>query len=305
MLKTILIAVPTTGARPLRPLLDDLVQQARVTESSGTRTVSILILDNSAAGSKSAREAAAACGVAYRRVEKRGYSQVRNAAIDAAWQYDALVFIDDDERPVPEWLGALVASAENNDADVVVGPVVIRLPQGAPRWLDEGRLIRQVRTQDDGPLEGPAQSGNTLVRMSTVCRTGLRFNSAFDRTGGEDSVFFHEMTQRGARMFFTRTALVFETPDQDRMTLSGVVRRAFHGGRTSAVVEAEISDMPMSRRLIRRAGKLSRALCRVLFGTVCGRSVDCVLGMQDISFVCGWGTALITGRSGSAVSLSE
>lgn len=65
--------------------------------------------------------------------------------------------------------------------------------------------------------------------MSTVRRTGLRFRSAFDRTGGEDTVFFHEMAQRGARIFFTRAALVFETPDRDRLTLSGVVRRAFRG----------------------------------------------------------------------------
>ncbi|WP_225097428.1 glycosyltransferase family 2 protein [Streptomyces sp. CoH27] len=301
-LKNILIAVPTTGARALRPLLDDLVQQARVTESSDARRVSILLLDNSAAGSKSALEAADACDVRYRRVAKRGYSQVRNAAIDAAQQYDALVFIDDDERPVPGWLRALITGAENNDADVVVGPVVVRLPEDAPQWLDEGRLIRQVRPQEDGPLEGPAQSGNTLVRMSAVRRAGLRFNPAFDRTGGEDSVFFHEMAQRGARFFYTRAALVFETPDQDRMTLSGVARRAYRGGRTSAVVEAEIRTRPMSRRLIRRAGKLARALFRILSGAVCRRPVDCVLGMQDISFVCGWSVALVTGLPGSAVS---
>ncbi len=42
---------------------------------------------------------AAACGVEYVRVPAPGFSQVRNAAMDAAGQYDALVFIDDDERP--------------------------------------------------------------------------------------------------------------------------------------------------------------------------------------------------------------
>ena len=296
-LKTILITVPTTGARPLRPLLDDLAQQAHGAENSSGRTASVMLLDNSPAGSQTARVAAAACGVEYRRVELPGFSQVRNAAMDAAQQHDALVFIDDDERPVPGWLRALITSAEANDADVVVGPVAVRLPPHAPRWLGGGRLIRQVRTQEDGPLEGFAQSGNTLVRMSTVRRTGLRFHSAFDRTGGEDSVFFHEMVQRGARIFFTRAALVFETPDQDRLTLPGVVHRAFRGGRTAAVVEAEIRDVPMSRRLIRRAGKLARAFCRIFSGTVCGRPADCVRGMQDVAFVCGWGTALLAGAS--------
>jgi hypothetical protein len=45
------------------------------------------------------------------------------------------------------------AHAEANNADVVVGPVAVRLPPDAPQRLDGGRLIRQVRTQPDGPLE--------------------------------------------------------------------------------------------------------------------------------------------------------
>lgn len=100
-LKTILVTVPPTGARPLRPLLDDLAQQARATESNDARTVSVMLLDNSAAGSEPARAAAAACEVEYRRVETPGFSRVRNAAMEEAQRYDALVFIDDDERLAP------------------------------------------------------------------------------------------------------------------------------------------------------------------------------------------------------------
>jgi glycosyltransferase involved in cell wall biosynthesis len=132
-LKTILVTVPTTGARPLRPLLDDLAQQARATESNDARKVSVMLLDNSAAGSEPARAAAAACEVEYRRVETPGFSRVRDAAMEEAQRYDALVFIDDDERPVPGWFRALVARAEANNADVVVGPVAVRLPPDAPR----------------------------------------------------------------------------------------------------------------------------------------------------------------------------
>lgn len=51
----------------------------------------------------------------------------------------------------------------------------------------------------------------------------------------------------------------------------------------------------MPRRLIRRTGKLARALCRILSGTVCGRPADCVRGVQDVAFVCGWGMALLAG----------
>lgn len=181
MLKTILITVPTTGARPLRPLLDDLAQQAHGVENSSARTVSVMLLDNSPADSQTARVAAAACRVEYRRVEQPGFSQVRNAAMDAAQQHDALVFIDDDERPVPGWLRALITSAEANDADVVVGPVAVRLPPHAPRWLGGGRLIRQVRTQGTGRWKG---SRNPEIRWSACPRSVARVcASALPSTG--------------------------------------------------------------------------------------------------------------------------
>jgi succinoglycan biosynthesis protein ExoM len=180
MLKTILIAVPTTGTRPLRPLLDELVEQVRLTNCGGDRTASVVLLDNSVAGSALALAAATACEVEYQQVRTPGFSQVRNAALDAAQDHDALVFIDDDERPLHGWLRALLTCAEADDADVVVGPVVVRVPPDAPRWLDGGRLIRQAWTQEDGPLQGFAPSNNTLVRMSAVRRMGLRFDPAFD-----------------------------------------------------------------------------------------------------------------------------
>ncbi|MFF4549936.1 glycosyltransferase family 2 protein [Streptomyces sp. NPDC001435] len=293
-LKSILVAVPTTGARSVRPLLRELVQQARAVESDGTHTVSVVLLDNSATGSASARAAADACGIECLRVARKGFAQVRNAALEAAHTYAALVFIDDDEQPVPGWLHALVATAEADDADVVIGPVAVRLPPGAPRWLDEGRLIREVRTQQDGPLQGFGQSGNTLVRMSVVHRTQLRFDSAFDETGGEDAVFFNELVRQGARLFFTRAAMVWETPDPERLTPTGVVRRAYRAGRTAVVVEAAIEDLSVPRRAVRRAGKGARGLCRVLSGTVTARPVSCMRGLQDIAFVGGWALALVT-----------
>ncbi|WP_127360601.1 glycosyltransferase family 2 protein [Actinacidiphila soli] len=286
-LKTVLIAVPTTGARPLLPLLEELYVQSRAAERGG-RTVSVLLLDNSGGGSEWVRAAVARNGVTCQQVSDRGFAQVRNAALDLAAHYDALVFIDDDERPCYGWLETLVNSAEKSSADVVVGPVPVRLPPAAPRWLDGGAVLRPMRSQPDGPLHGPANSGNTLIRMATIQRLGVRFRPAFDRVGGEDTVFFTELAQRGATLVWAGAAVAQEIPDPERLTLSWTLRRAYRAGRAVARLERTLGPALFARRMHRRAGRIARGLARLLWGAVRRNSPDCVRGLMDFAFAGGW-----------------
>lgn len=294
-LKTVLIVVPTAGERPLLPLLDELVVQARAAEQGG-RAVSVLLLDNSGGGSEQVRAAVAGSGVDCRQVSERGYAQVRNAALDAAARHDALIFIDDDEHPCPRWLETLMGSAETRSADVAVGPVLVRLPPAAPRWLDGGAVLRPERSQPDGPLRGPANSGNTLLRMTTVQRMGVRFRPAFDRIGGEDTAFFSELAQRGATLVWVSAAVAEETPDPERLALSWTLRRAYRTGRAVVRLERTLGAAAPARRLHRRAGRIARGPARLLRGAVLQSSPDCVRGLMDVAFVCGWLTALCWDR---------
>ncbi|WP_459184281.1 glycosyltransferase family 2 protein [Streptomyces sp.] len=295
-LRTVLIAVPTTGTRPLRTLLGELAEQAGAA-SRGGRTVSVLLIDNSGGcGSQEVRSAAVASGADYLEVRTRGYAQVRNAALEAGRQYDALVFIDDDEQPVPGWLEALVRGAEAYDADVVAGPVPVRLPPAAPRWLADGAMLRPQSCQPDGPLRGSAASGNTLIRMSTIERLDLWFNQCFDRTGGEDTAFFTELARRGAVLVWVGAAVAFETPDPERLALAYVVRRAYRSGAATALVERAVGGMPPTRRALRRAGRIARGLFRTVHGAAARNRTGCALGLVDIAFGCGWWIAVLARR---------
>jgi hypothetical protein len=295
-LRTVLIAVPTTGTRPLRTLLGELAEQAGAA-SRGGRTVSVLLIDNSGGcGSQEVRSAAVASGADYLEVRTRGYAQVRNAALEAGRQYDALVFIDDDERPLPGWLEALVRGAETQGADVVVGPVRVRLPPAAPRWLDDGEMLRPRVRQPDGPLRGTAASNNTLIRMSTIERLGIRFNPSFDRTGGEDTAFFTELARRGATLIWVGAAIALETPDPERLALRYVVRRAYRSGAATALVERVVGGTPPARRAVRRSGRVARGLLRTARGAAARNPAGCALGLVDIAFACGWWVAFLARR---------
>ncbi|MEZ0092382.1 glycosyltransferase [Streptacidiphilus sp. EB129] len=303
-LESILVAVPTTGVRPVLPLLQELVTQARAAAGGG-RHVRVLLLDNSGDNSARARADAAAAGAEYLRVAWRGFAQVRNAALDAAAGQDALIFIDDDEWPCREWLEALVEGAEQMSADVVLGPVDVRVPADAPRWLDGGAVLRERYSQPDGPLLCPAYSGNTLLRISAVLRLQARFESRFDRSGGEDTAFFAELSRQQAVFGWVQGALAFEVPDPDRLTLRGAARRAYRSGRVQAVFEQTAATRSPAHHAVRRTGRVARGLVRIARGASTGHSPDCARGTMDLAFAWGWLASTLGAMLGPGVKGSR
>jgi hypothetical protein len=294
-----LIAVPTTGTRPLLPLLEEVTAQAHAAGRNGRR-VRVVLFDNSHNGSEPARAAARTVGAGCVRVQRRGFAQVRNAALDAADEQDALVFLDDDEWPCPQWLDALVSGAEQLCADVVVGPVAVRLSHDAPRWLAGGALLRPPHEQPDGPLRVPAYSGNTTLR-----RTGVRFKPAFDHSGGEDTEFFSRLSQHRAVFGWVQQASAVELPDPDRLTLRGATRRAYRSGRALGLVEHAVGAWRPLQGGFRRTGRIVRGLLRIVKGAATGHSPDCARGVLDVAFACGWFTSAVVGTGGPGVSGSR
>ncbi|MFC8258172.1 glycosyltransferase family 2 protein [Streptomyces sp. NPDC057291] len=289
---SVLIAVPTLGRRPLDPLLTELSRQAAEVCPLGY-VVEIALLDNSADGSVGSHIAAvhdAHC----RRVFRRGYSQVRNAALDMAAEYDALIFIDDDEIPLQGWLQALLEGAGRYRADVVWGPVRAVVPPGSPRWVAGGRTLRRACPRPDGPLcRGVAGSGNTLLRMAALRKTGLRFEEDFDLSGGEDTVFFSKVARAGARIVWIGAAWVVETQDPDRLTLTGLMKRGYRRGAASAWAQRALQERWGPRLFSRRSARAARGVVRIIGGTAVFRSSTVALGAEDLAYVSGWGATVL------------
>ena len=87
----------------------------------------VVVVDNDPEGSAEAvagaRRAAFPVPLRYRREVLPGVSFARNAALAEADLADLVAFIDDDMRPAPGWLEALVAAQRATGAAAVTGPV--------------------------------------------------------------------------------------------------------------------------------------------------------------------------------------
>lgn len=144
---------------------------------------------------------------------RRGISQARNAAITKALELGAdwIAFIDDDEVADANWLQALWSAAGQHTADIVAGPV--------PQFSAEGAQIWKGPKRTEGSRMKRCAAGNVLFRTSIASENGLRFDSRFDLTGGEDTDFFSRAHRLGAVIVWTNTAIAREIVPPTRLTL--------------------------------------------------------------------------------------
>jgi len=154
----------------------------------------------------------------------------RNALLQAS-AAEWIAFLDDDEIAEPDWLATLYAARDSGD--VVFGPALAIYPATAPEWLVRGdflskRPARRAHGYDTGP------SANVLMRRASV--GVLRFDESLGRTGGEDTLFFAVLRDRGARLAFCERAVVYEPADAARSGFGALLWRNFASGHAHARV---------------------------------------------------------------------
>ncbi len=264
----VLLAIPTyRRPKGLARLLDAL---ARLDVPRGCR-LDVRVIDNSAEGGALAQVTARACNfplplhVAHE--PRQGLSRVRNAALVAALKkdYDALAFIDDDETPRPEWLRAHLAALAATGADASLGAVHADWASTPPDWVRNGGFLEQRGRVHRAPVPDAATS-NILLRLGPVRRAGLRFDPAYDLTGGEDTAFFATYAHAGGRIVFAADAIVDETVPPHRATLRWLWRRWRRTGETSARI-ALAQGSGRVRTSIRGLVRLA-AGCALTLGTL-------------------------------------
>lgn len=164
--------------------------------------------------------------VSYATSDKRGIGSARNSLIDQALlsSADFCAWIDDDEMVRPGWLTELVTVQRLFDADVVAGPVNSLLPVGTPSWILP--LYRAKARSTGAPLKSVATS-NVLFSTRLIREWRLRFDPAFDLTGGEDIAFFAQAAEHGARMIWAADAWVDEHVHTERLNRRSVYLRHF------------------------------------------------------------------------------
>jgi GT2 family glycosyltransferase len=164
-----------------------------------------------------------------------GLTAARNRLLDEADRLapDFLVFVDDDERPRPDWLDRLLADQRAHDADIVTGTVHGQVPASAPGWMARGGFFTHAPQPAFRGVSG-SHTATTLVRRAAVARAGARFEAAFALTGGEDTMFFTRLEMAGAKAVECPEAVVDETVPADRARLSWLWRRWSRTGSSEA-----------------------------------------------------------------------
>ena len=207
----------------------------------------IIVVDNDSEGpGRGAVDAIGDAGplpIQYACEPRRGIVFARNrclALANAHW----VAFIDDDETAVEDWLERLLDTASRFQADIVVGPVLARLPADAPRWIARGNLFARKRYPTGRKMAEGGGTGNVLISGALLKRAGRGFDHAHNLTGGEDSEFFAYLQSIGARKVFCNEAEATEAVPPERATLRWLLRRSFRGGQDWARVRLPRQSFP-------------------------------------------------------------
>ncbi|MGY1750494.1 glycosyltransferase family 2 protein [Modestobacter sp. SYSU DS0511] len=253
-----------TYRRPddLAAVLPLLTAQADEQTAAGHR-VEVLVVDNDPAGSGRA-VVAGHRAVRYACEPEPGIAAARNRALTEAAASDLLVFIDDDERPHPGWLGHLLRTRERTGAALVAGTVVSAFPREPDPFVAAGDFFRRRRLATGTPIT-VAATNNLLLDVRAVRARQLRFDPAFGLSGGEDTLFTRQLGRSGALMVWCAEAVVTDSVPEDRLTARWVLQRALSSGNSVARVELALAGGPVAR-LRARVLALGRGAPRVLGG---------------------------------------
>jgi succinoglycan biosynthesis protein ExoM len=268
----VLVAIPTyRRPRELDRLLRSL-QEQRLEEPY---RVEVLTLDNDPAGSAAAparaadRSGSRSWPVEVRRVEKAGVVAVRNVALEAAACHDALVFVDDDLLLEPDTLEALLRCWIRGDRPaMVVGNVTFVLGDRSPWWSPVVEIVSQQRERTrEGDTVESGGLGLSLVDGGFLRTTGLRFDTRFGLTGGEDSRFIREAARLGHPALSCPSARAVDVLEEDRRRARWAAWRCLRVGNTWGLLLLEEGGWSLRSRLV-VGGRAAAGLAVALGGAV-------------------------------------
>ena len=227
--------------------------------------VEVMVIDNDPEGSAHAvvesLRAAVRWPLRYEHEPRRGLSHVRNAAMASARRRSALVaFIDDDEEPTAEWLDELLAVRRETDADVVLGPTLRRFEGRVPPWVERGGFFVESRFPT-GTVVEHGGIGNALIHTRVLADRDAPFDERMSLAGGEDTLFFLQLTKAGRKIVWADEAVAWEYIPESRARAAWILKRVYRTSNTWGFCERELAGD--ARTMVLEAAKGS---ARIAFG---------------------------------------
>jgi cellulose synthase/poly-beta-1,6-N-acetylglucosamine synthase-like glycosyltransferase len=266
------VCICTCDREPLLRECLDAVSQALRTAPPAAAELSVLVVDNQPGGGAAAVcdavRAALPCPLRYATEPERGISFARNRAVREALAGGAelVAFLDDDDLPDPDWLVRLLERQRETGADLVFGAWRWPADFALRPWQRGIKFFAAADFHKRNRFGLPAAAGtfNVAIRRSLLERMaadGPLFRRQFALAGGGDTDFFVRAHASGASHAVAEDSRVVRRWEPARMTLSGVLRRAFRVGNTTALQDREVMDPAQwRRRRWKTATRLARAL---------------------------------------------
>lgn len=226
-------------------------------------------------------------------------SVARNHGLDAVPSgTEVVAWLDDDEMPVASWLDEMLTVREQTGAEIVIGPVLGRLPHGAPDWAHDSRLYDALEDLPDLEVLEEGITGNALLEVAMLRRLELRFDEQLGHAGGEDQLFFRTARASGVTMRFAARATVWEEVPPARLSRTYLSRREYRKGNTLGLLDR--GQGGLGGRPVRRLAAAGWWLATGGFGMVsCGLNHDTsgsVLARMRISRALGMVAGLLLMR---------
>lgn len=241
---TVDIGIPTYR-RPEE--LQRLLTSLEALELPADAQAQIIVVDNDPKGSAqavlNAARSRARLPLIYEHEPRPGVANARNRLLESSTA-DFLAMVDDDEVATPGWLKRLLDTAQTLESDAVFGYVHAELPAGLPVWLLEMHKSRPVADHSQANL---GSTSNVLIRRTRIAELGLKFDLAFNQTGGEDTDFFARLCEAGGRCHYSATAMLVEPIHPARVQPRWYIIRNFRVGQTNAIVFGR--RMPPRRKI--------------------------------------------------------
>ncbi|MFT3724243.1 MAG: glycosyltransferase family 2 protein [Hyphomonadaceae bacterium] len=233
-----------------RPSVADLLASLAKQDLPAGWRMRVIVADNDDAPSAKAivEQAFTKLGLngTYVHAPARNISIARNACLDAATG-ELLAFVDDDEIARPDWVARLIASHAETGANVVFGRVKAVYADDAPAWMRDADMHSTPPPFRWGRIEG-GYTCNVLMKRDVV--GAMRFNPAFGRSGGEDTVFFGDLQKAGVPMVYADDAVVEEPVLPVRYGFGWMIRRAFRAGQSLGVLERRRGVKPWQQLVV-------------------------------------------------------
>lgn len=185
----------------------------------------------------------------------QGIVSARNRGIAEAMESRILVYIDDDELPLPGLIAAAADAILNEGAQCAGGRVAVDFTGIArPGWLEDD-LLGFLAAVDHGPSPFWIRDQGTPIWTANVAYDmqifrddpALRFDKRYDRIGavvggGEDAVMLRALLDRGMRIRYRPDMAVLHSVDTWRLHRRYFLNLHYRAGQRQG--QFELPDYP-------------------------------------------------------------